>query len=743
MTHWVGSISLDQRDNWDICKQESLFGSNTQTALGVRAGDELFIWGSRQGWLARCRVTQDARRPRGVDEVPWPDPERYTALIPIEVLDEPASPLFMSGGEIEQSVGIGTIQLPRFPRVDAHRAQQLTILLSEAYGRPDRTPGPSPVRQNEPADAAETLLLRGLDDLKVDRQLGRPAPYQQLVLLWAIAEAARGNDRLRSFSSAADELRALIRPFAVGETAPDPELPWSALRRSSWWSISPQPDGPVSRGGRDFIRTEDPVGGLTSDVWRRVRTDLAFRQRVIEKLTAPLSGHPSLEPVLESLFSAQQSRGDDTDAADLLRGLEGLQLRTINGQVNQVLGVEPPNVLVATEKSPLGQPVPIVDVQRALDLLRRDGSVTVDVQTLGYRSSFIGAVLSAQPGVAVSGSPPVVSLSRSVGRGDAGATAGTASTRDVPAGQDDSEADSQGTAPRPRSTGRHFGELPGSPVGSSWATRAEVAQAGVHRPLQGGISGTKADGADSIVVSGGYEDDRDDGDEILYTGAGGNDPATGRQVADQTLDQPGNAGLVTSQNQGLPVRVIRGAKGEHEHSPRSGYRYDGLYRVVDHWSKVGKSGFRVWQFRLKRLSEQDAAPYVPAENVPAGRRRPGMSEGVTTRVIRDTSVSRWVKKLYEGACQVCGVRLEIPGGTLSEGAHIRALGRPHSGPDTVDNVLCLCPNHHALFDSGGIYVTDDMFVYDFNNSFIGTLVTRDRHAIDVAHLQAHRARWGY
>jgi putative restriction endonuclease len=68
----------------------------------------------------------------------------------------------------------------------------------------------------------------------------------------------------------------------------------------------------------------------------------------------------------------------------------------------------------------------------------------------------------------------------------------------------------------------------------------------------------------------------------LYTGAGGNDPVTGKQIADQTLYQPGNAGLVTSQNRGLPVRVVRGAKGDPAYSPASGYRYDGLYRVADH-----------------------------------------------------------------------------------------------------------------------------------------------------------------
>ena len=104
---------------------------------------------------------------------------------------------------------------------------------------------------------------------------------------------------------------------------------------------------------------------------------------------------------------------------------------------------------------------------------------------------------------------------------------------------------------------RFFGEIPQAPQATTWPTRQALSEAGIHRPTMGGISGTKVAGADSIVVSGGYEDDQDLGDEIIYTGAGGNDPGTGKQIAHQELDQFGNAGLVTSQLEGLPVRVIR------------------------------------------------------------------------------------------------------------------------------------------------------------------------------------------
>jgi putative restriction endonuclease len=78
-----------------------------------------------------------------------------------------------------------------------------------------------------------------------------------------------------------------------------------------------------------------------------------------------------------------------------------------------------------------------------------------------------------------------------------------------------------------------FGAIPGIPVGTSFPDRRALAAAGVHRPLQAGISGSGRRWAESIVVSGGHEDDVDLDDEIIYTGHGGHDPATGRQVADQ------------------------------------------------------------------------------------------------------------------------------------------------------------------------------------------------------------------
>lgn len=89
---------------------------------------------------------------------------------------------------------------------------------------------------------------------------------------------------------------------------------------------------------------------------------------------------------------------------------------------------------------------------------------------------------------------------------------------------------------------RFFGTPDGIRVGKQFIDRRELHDLHVHRPLQAGISGTKAEGSDSIVVSGGYVDDEDHGDWIIHPGHGGNNPSSGRQIAHQSIDAPGNAG---------------------------------------------------------------------------------------------------------------------------------------------------------------------------------------------------------
>ena len=98
-----------------------------------------------------------------------------------------------------------------------------------------------------------------------------------------------------------------------------------------------------------------------------------------------------------------------------------------------------------------------------------------------------------------------------------------------------------------------------------------------------------------------------------------------------------------------------------------------------------------------------------------------------------------MKRLHKYRCQVCGERLETPAGPYAESAHIRPLGRPHDGPDTEGNVLCLCPNHHVLFDSGAIHVDDDFEVINAaSGDSLGELRRIRKHAVDRDQLAYHR-----
>ncbi|WP_018831212.1 YDG/SRA domain-containing protein [Salinispora tropica] len=281
---------------------------------------------------------------------------------------------------------------------------------------------------------------------------------------------------------------------------------------------------------------------------------------------------------------------------------------------------------------------------------------------------------------------------------------------------------------------RTYGEILGFPQGSTFANRSELATSQVHRPNQGGICGG-ADGAESIVVSGGYVDDEDYGDEIVYTGQGGNDPSTKRQIADQKLIL-GNLGLARSQLDGNPVRVIRGAGGDPKYSPTTGLRYDGLFRVVDHWTATGIDGFKIRRYRLVALESADPPPDPPPTDTDTGAVR---VEATIQRLVRSTAVALAVKRLHDYTCQVCGIQLSTPAGPYVEAAHIQPLGKPHNGPDIAGNILCLCPNHHVLFDAGAIYVAASGQVRDAaNDAVMGDLRTANGHSLDWAYLEYHR-----
>ncbi|XP_062108974.1 histone-lysine N-methyltransferase family member SUVH9-like [Humulus lupulus] len=155
---------------------------------------------------------------------------------------------------------------------------------------------------------------------------------------------------------------------------------------------------------------------------------------------------------------------------------------------------------------------------------------------------------------------------------------------------------------------RIVGSIPGVYVGDLFFFRMELCVVGLHGQVQAGIDYVPASQssngepiATSVIISGGYEDDEDAGDVVIYTGHGGQDKFN-KQCAHQKLEG-GNLALERSMHYGIEVRVIRGIK--HPGSITSKvYVYDGLYRIMDCWFDVGKSGFGVYKYKLVRIDGQ-------------------------------------------------------------------------------------------------------------------------------------------
>jgi putative restriction endonuclease len=290
--------------------------------------------------------------------------------------------------------------------------------------------------------------------------------------------------------------------------------------------------------------------------------------------------------------------------------------------------------------------------------------------------------------------------------------------------------------------GRVWGAIHGVPEGTSFASRREAYDRGVHRALQAGIVGVAASGAASIVLSGGYEDV--DGDDwILYTGHGGREGR--KQVKDQTFDDSGNAALLASRVEQTPVRVVRGA--EAKYGPVQGYRYDGLFLVKDSYYEVADHGYKMCRFLMVKYGSRTDATFpdvvieLSSAEVhpvkPTGQAKPGRRNAVTRPIVRSLEVAAFVKDVHDHTCQMCETRLAVKGQGYSQGAHIQALGGIQSGPDISENMLCLCPNCHALFDMGAILVQSDHSL-TYNGENFGKLRLDRRHFVDDKYLNFHR-----
>jgi len=144
---------------------------------------------------------------------------------------------------------------------------------------------------------------------------------------------------------------------------------------------------------------------------------------------------------------------------------------------------------------------------------------------------------------------------------------------------------------------------------TTWATRRGPVESAVHRPTRSGIQGSaKKGGVLSILLSKYYVDDKDMGDTIFYTGTGGKKKLDGPQTSGQSWGATQNKAFQRSLETRETVRVVRSSECGSKYAPPYGYRYDGLYKVIDCRTDIGQDGKEICRSTLERLPGQHPIP---------------------------------------------------------------------------------------------------------------------------------------
>jgi hypothetical protein len=160
-------------------------------------------------------------------------------------------------------------------------------------------------------------LLASLREIRPETYDGRPAPYQFLVLLWAISRARRGQPRVAPYLDVKHELVEMLSPFRIADSAPNPANPWYALQASNWWKTFPPI--PANYKQVDDLNT---IAGLKQPIYNLVATEPHWAAQAIEAIAAHIEDSPDLQDLIVRLGLSQISGPPPSDASPRLIPVE-------------------------------------------------------------------------------------------------------------------------------------------------------------------------------------------------------------------------------------------------------------------------------------------------------------------------------------------------------------------------------------------------------------------------------------
>ena len=123
--------------------------------------------------------------------------------------------------------------------------------------------------------------------------------------------------------------------------------------------------------------------------------------------------------------------------------------------------------------------------------------------------------------------------------------------------------------------------------------------------------------------------------------------------------------------------------------------------------------------------------------IPFTQRKPAQKKIFEViRFLRDPKKVKKLKELYHNKCQICGYTLEYDKGKFySEVHHYNPLKA--SAADEEDNMIVVCPNHHAEFDHNMIAIDHDgTTIIDRGGKKIAAIRFKNEHSLDVKNIES-------
>ena len=130
---------------------------------------------------------------------------------------------------------------------------------------------------------------------------------------------------------------------------------------------------------------------------------------------------------------------------------------------------------------------------------------------------------------------------------------------------------------------------------------------------------------------------------------------------------------------------------------------------------------------------------IPKLFIEEGKKKTGPTQRdlfEVMRFVRDSVKVKKLKELYQNKCQICEFTFEYTDGKFySEVHHYNPLNA--GADDDFDNMIVVCPNHHAKFDYNLIAIArDSKSIIDKNGNKIATIRFHVDHQLNINNIQS-------